>query len=49
MTFVNSKVDNQLMDYDNETVPDVIGGAPGDASPAILYGPRFTLQRISQV
>jgi hypothetical protein len=37
------------MEYDNETVPDVIGGAAGDASPAVLYGPRFTLQRISQV
>ncbi len=37
------------MEYDNETIPDVIGGAAGDASPAILYGPRFTLQRISQV
>lgn len=37
------------MDYDNETVPNVVGAVPGDASPAVLYGPRFTLQTIKQV
>ncbi len=45
----SSQISLQLMEYDNETVPEVIGAAVGDASPAVLYGPRFTLLNIHQV
>ena len=37
------------MVYDNETTPNVPGAVPGDASPAVLYGPRFTVLNIQQV
>ncbi len=37
------------MEYDNETIPGVVGAVPGDASPAVLYKPKFTVLNIQQV
>jgi hypothetical protein len=39
----------QQFDYDTEGVPDVPGAVKGDASPTVLYGPKFTVMKIQQV